>query len=70
MNKNFLNVNIPLDELRFEFFKVSLAKNSQKLELLPPTSMAAKYHSYRVYLQIQFWKSNENHPTKDPEKWG
>ena len=28
-------------------------------QTLPPTSAAAKYHSLRVYLQVQEWKGNK-----------
>lgn len=35
-------------------------------ERLPPTSDAAKYHSYRVYHQVQTWVGNR----MDPTKWG
>ncbi len=35
-------------------------------ERLPPTSDAAKFHSYRVYLQVQMWLGNNLEPTK----WG
>lgn len=35
-------------------------------ESLPPTCDAAKYHSYRVYHQVQTWLGN----TLDPTKWG
>ena len=62
---------ISLDEHRFNMFKSSIAKNTQKLESLPPTSTAAKFHSYRVYLQIQNWKIDENkYVLKNPEDWG
>ena len=35
-------------------------------QLLPPTSDAAKYHSYRAYYQVQQWLGNELPPTE----WG
>ena len=35
---------------------------------LPPTSSAAKYHSLRVYQQIQVWKGNEKRVP--PLRWG
>ena len=46
-----------------------LLKSSHvKPQTLPPTSGAAKYHSLRVYLQIQEWKGSADglHPTD----WG
>lgn len=38
-----------------------------QLQVLPPTSDAAKYHSYRTYLQVQQWLGNE---TIVPTDWG
>ena len=35
-------------------------------EHLPPTSDAAKFHSHRVYLQVQAWLGNNMEPTE----WG
>ncbi|KAK6191116.1 hypothetical protein SNE40_002860 [Patella caerulea] len=35
---------------------------------LPPTSAAVKYHSLRVYLQVQTWMSNTC--TLSPDQWG
>ena len=35
---------------------------------LPPTSSAAKFHSYRAYLQIQQWIAGDCYI--DPTKWG
>ena len=35
-------------------------------ECLPPTSDAAKYHSFRVYHRMQTWIGNK----MDPTKWG
>lgn len=40
--------------------------SSFKLEPLPPTSAAARQHSFRVYLQTQQWRGNE----LDALKWG
>ena len=39
-----------------------------KLENLPPTSAAAKYHSYRTYFTIQEWLGNDG--KLDPTDWG
>ena len=36
------------------------------LALLPPTSDAARMHSFRVYLQVQLWYGRD----MDPLKWG
>ena len=32
-------------------------------EHLPPTSDAARFHSYKVYLQVQAWLGEEMEPT-------
>ena len=59
-----------LDSLRHQRFceKVASKKSHVKPQALPPTSAAAKYHSLRVYLQIQEWKGSAGdlHPTD----WG
>ena len=57
-----------LDYLRYKIFshKVTSTKTYIKPEQLPPTSSSAKYHSLRVYCQIQTWLCNDI----DPEKWG
>ena len=41
--------------------------NSVNVQKLPPTNSAAKYHSYRVYYQVQVWLGNKN---LDPKDWG
>jgi hypothetical protein len=59
-----------LDSLRYQRFceKVASKTSHVKPQALSPTSGAAKYHSLRVYLQVQEWKEsvNELHPTD----WG
>ena len=59
-----------LDSLRYQRFceKVASKSSHVKPQALPPTSGAAKYHSLRVYLQVQEWKgsADELHPTD----WG
>ena len=47
-----------LDKLRLQRFhqKVATSTRFVQPENLPPTSSAAKYHSLRVYLQVQIWK--------------
>ena len=60
-----------LDSLRHQRFCEKVAsKSSQhvKPQTLPPTSEAAKYHSLRVYFQVQQWKgaADSLHPTD----WG
>lgn len=59
-----------LNELRFLKFNITTARQSlnKNIELacLPPTSDAARYHSLRVYHQIQEWIGNVIPPTT----WG
>ena len=59
-----------LDSLRHQRFCEKVASKSSyvKPQALPPTSAAAKYHSLRVYLQVQEWKGSAIglHPTD----WG
>lgn len=47
-----------LDQLRLQRFhqKVATNKSAVQPETLPPTSAATKYHSLRVYYQVQVWK--------------
>ena len=57
-----------LDFERAARFSSKVASRSVYLppESLPPTCDAAKYHSYRVYHQVQTWQGNN----LDPTKWG
>ncbi|GFN75844.1 hypothetical protein PoB_000235000 [Plakobranchus ocellatus] len=59
-----------LDMLRYKRFweKVTSSITTVQVRSLPPTSAAAKYHSLRVYLQVQDWIDT----TCDlqPEMWG
>ena len=62
-----------LDALRYFLYTKSLDNITQKLETLPPTPIAAEYHSYRVFLQIQNWiidSSDSRKCRKNPEDWG
>ena len=49
-----------LDVLRRKKFGDKVMKNLKSVDVqrLPPTEDAAKYHSYRVYLQTQVWMGN------------
>ena len=49
-----------LDFLRYARFceKVATKTSHIQPQTLPPTSAAAKYHSLRVYFQIQQWKGS------------
>ena len=59
-----------LDEFRHIAYKRAISKCSLKstfqLESLPPTSAAAKQHSYGTYLTVQNWMGNSLSPTE----WG
>ena len=59
-----------LDSLRHKRFceKVASKTTHIKPQSLPPTSAAVKYHSLRVYLQVQEWRGSnvELHPSD----WG
>lgn len=58
-----------LDSMRYQSFcsKVALGTQFVQVHALPPTSAAAKYHSLRVYLQVQQWIGNTE---VQPENWG
>ncbi|KAK3751010.1 hypothetical protein QZH41_020170, partial [Actinostola sp. cb2023] len=57
-----------LDDIWYQRYKEKLATRTTHIQHnnLPPTSAAAKYHSYRVYAQILQWKGND----VDVEEWG
>ena len=59
-----------LDFLRLQRFhqRVLSSTSCVKPEVLPPTSAAAKFHSMRVYLQVQQWIGHADHVK--PEDWG
>ena len=62
-----------LDDLRYINYKRQAssksltAKTGFELKALPPTSDAAKYHSYRAYYQVQQWLGNSEISS---EEWG
>lgn len=57
-----------LDDMRYKVFCTKVARGTSFLPVhhLPPTSAAAKYHSFRVYLQVQDWAGN----VLEPLEWG
>ena len=59
-----------LDSLRYTHFCAKVATKTSHIQpqTLPPTSAAAKYHSLRVYFQIQQWKGSGVVLT--PVEWG
>ena len=64
------SINESLDELRYRRFreKVSTKTSAVQVHTLPPTAAAARYHSARVYLQVQQWMDKGSH--LNPEEWG
>ena len=58
-----------LDEMRCQTFssKVVTASSFIQIQTLPPTCAAAKFHSSRVYLQVQQWLGNN---TLQAKHWG
>ena len=59
---------VDINNLRHDKFCHKVANSSVFVhpQVLPPTAAATKYHSYRVYYQIQEWKGE----ILDPLKWG
>ena len=59
-----------LNSLRYRRFceKVATSTTTVLPQTLPPSSAAAKYHSFHVYLQIQEWKGNGSE--MQPTEWG
>ncbi|KAJ8398451.1 hypothetical protein AAFF_G00427060 [Aldrovandia affinis] len=59
-----------LDSLRHKRFceKVATSTSHVQPQSLPPTSAAAKYHSLRVYYQVQQWKGTVDELL--PQEWG
>ena len=59
-----------LNKLRYILYTRSVSRSSLssgfKLESLPPTAAAARFHSYRAYLAVQQWIGNNVCPTD----WG
>ena len=58
-----------LDQLRYLQYlrsvqRASLSSPSFKLESIPPTSSAAKFHSYRAYHTVQQWLGINHEPTR------
>src|SRR6218665_2043304 len=69
--KLYLAKNSPsLDESRLIAYKRAIGRSSLsstfQLASLPPTSAAAKQHSFRTYLAVQEWMGN----TLPPTDWG
>ncbi len=60
--------NERIDVLRYKHFceKVATSVSHVHPQTLPPSSAAAKYHSFRVYLQVQQWNGFD----LDPLEWG
>ena len=60
------NKDDSLDGLRYKRFAKTVTKNSFNLSSLPPTQDAARFHSLRVYHQVQSWLGRY----QNPEDWG
>ncbi|CAH0381987.1 unnamed protein product [Bemisia tabaci] len=59
--------NDSLDKFRFHLFKKnSLTGKKNRLESLPPSEDAAKFHSFRAFHQVQLWLGNQ----LPPKDWG
>ena len=64
------NSSESLDALRYRLFcsKVAVGTTFVQVHTLPPTSAAARFHSLRVYLQVQEWLGNRR--TVEPTQCG
>ena len=47
-----------------------VCKGSIRPEKLPPTDQAAKFHGYRVHLQVLDWQFLEEELKLNPTSWG
>ena len=58
-----------LEAFRYRRFCEKTAKSTTAVEVksLPPTSSAAKFHSFRVFYQVQLWTGNQE---LQPCDWG
>ncbi|GBP36965.1 hypothetical protein EVAR_96958_1 [Eumeta japonica] len=56
----------PEPGLRYKQFAKAVTKSTFNLSSLPPTQDTARFHTFRVYHQVQSWLGNYN----DPEDWG
>lgn len=58
-----------LNKLRYRKFTEMISRNTTCVQpqTLPPTSSAAKFHSQRVYYQVQLWQGNTQ---LDACQWG
>ena len=59
-----------LDALRYARFQEKVARSSKYVEAknLPPTAAAMKYHTLRVFFQMELWKGNPGN--LKPTEWG
>ena len=63
------NINYNLNDLGLKKNEQNVIKSVKSITVqkLPPTNSAAKYHSFRVYSQVQVWLENETLQATD---WG
>ena len=61
-----------LDKLRLVKYHEKVSTGSKQIQpkVLPPTSAAAKYYSYRVFYQVQEWACLVTSLELMPEEWG
>ncbi|GBP48392.1 hypothetical protein EVAR_36826_1 [Eumeta japonica] len=59
-------LKIGLKCLRYKQFAKAVTKSTFNLSSLPPTQDTARFHTFRVYHQVQSWLGNYN----DLEDWG
>ena len=64
-------IDLGLNVVRGSRWSEKVSNSNRPVEVcsLPPTSDAAKYHSYRVYLQTQIWMGNTS-DRLNPTDWG
>ena len=61
-----------LDKLRLVKYQEKVSTGSKQVQpkVLPSTSAAVKYHSYRVFYQVQEWACLGTSLELMPEEWG
>ena len=62
---------VGLDSLRYKRFQEKVVRSLKQVEAntLPPTSGAAKFHSLRVYYQVQEWRGKSELMKADDWGW-
>ncbi len=65
----YKQLEVPLDQIRYEKYNTLIAKGVFKPEKLPPTSGTAIQHALRAYLQYHDWLLLDSQ-TLDPTEYG